>query len=71
LRDNHAKLPNKEINVHITKKNANQLSTIALTAGVFASDLSKNKQLARDIYKEAVADRNMQVDQPGSTIGIS
>jgi len=53
-----------------TKRMLTMLSTIALTAGVFASDLSNDQQLARDIYKEAV-ETATSVDQPGSTIVLA
>ena len=37
-----------------TKKMLIMVSTLSLTTGVFASDLTRDQHLARDIYKEAV-----------------
>lgn len=45
-------------------------SSIFLTTSVFASDLTSDQQLARDIYKEAV-ETATSVDQPGSTIALA
>jgi carboxypeptidase PM20D1 len=53
-----------------TKKMLIMVSTLSLTTGVFASDLTSDQRLARDIYKEAVETATSS-EQAGSTIALA